>query len=196
MCRGGGGLPKTSLGAEGAGLPFNPRLRESLSTIQADNLALGEKLRDLVRPQPRTHLLCGAFSPPPSPAPGQAPGRRHLPTSGPCNPLFQPDSLYKSLKEEARAILEGEKAIQEEGEAFQEEGKTIQEGAQAIQEGALFQVPGTPPSSGWGERTSLPSATQPIPPCLQQPSSQMAGLVILQPDPALNSGNTSALGPS
>ena len=68
--------------------------------------------------------------------------------------------------------------------------------AQAIQEGALFQVPGTPPSSGWGERTSLPSATQPIPPCLQQPSSQMAGLVILQPDPALNSGNTSALGPS
>lgn len=66
------------------------RLRESLSTIQADNLALGEKLRDL------------------------------------------PDSLYKSLKEEARAILEGEKAVQEEGEAFQEESKTIQEGAQAV----------------------------------------------------------------
>ncbi|XP_027387842.1 uncharacterized protein LOC113886109 isoform X1 [Bos indicus x Bos taurus] len=124
------------------------RLRESLSTIQADNLALGEKLRDL------------------------------------------PDSLYKSLKEEARAILEGEKAIQEEGKAFQEEGKAIQEGAQAVQEGALFQVPGTPPSSGWGETTSLPSATQLVPHCLQQPSSQMAGLVILQPDRALNSRNT------
>ncbi|ELR57566.1 Sororin [Bos mutus] len=124
------------------------RLRESLSTIQADNLALGEKLRDL------------------------------------------PDSLYKSLKEEARAILEGKKAIQEEGKAFQEEGKAIQEGAQAVQEGALFQVPGTPPSSGWGETTSLPSATQLVPPCLQQPSSQMAGLVILQPDRALNSRNT------
>lgn len=60
------------------------------------------------------------------------PAWRHLPTSGPCNPLFQPDSLYKSLKEEARAILEGEKAVQEEGEAFQEESKTIQEGAQAV----------------------------------------------------------------
>ncbi|XP_043783209.1 uncharacterized protein LOC122709925 isoform X1 [Cervus elaphus] len=124
------------------------RLRESLSTIQADNLALGEKLRDL------------------------------------------PDSLYKSLKEEARAILEGEKAVQEEGKALQEEGKTIQEGALAVQEGALFQVPGAPPSCGWGERTSLPSATQLVPHCLQEPSSQMAGLVILQPDPALNSGNT------
>ena len=118
------------------------------------------------------------------------PAWRRLPTSGPCNPLFQPDSLYKSLKEEARAILEGKKAIQEEGKAFQEEGKAIQEGAQAVQEGALFQVPGTPPSAGWGETTSLPSATQLVPPCLQQPSSQMAGLVILQPDRALNSRNT------
>lgn len=62
------------------------RLRESLSMIQADNLALGEKLRDL------------------------------------------PDSLYKSLKEEARAILEGEKAIQEEGEAFQEEATQLPDG--------------------------------------------------------------------
>ncbi|XP_055270929.1 sororin [Moschus berezovskii] len=124
------------------------RLRELLSTIQANNLALREKLRDL------------------------------------------PDSLYESLKEEARAILEGEKVVQEEGKALQEEGKAIQEGAHAVQEGALFQVPGTPPSSGWGERTSLPSATQPGLPCLQQPSSQMAGLDILQPDPALNSGNT------
>nr|XP_020771986.1 sororin isoform X1 [Odocoileus virginianus texanus] len=124
------------------------RLQESVSAIQADNLALGEKLRDL------------------------------------------PDSLYKSLKEEARAILEGEKAVQEEGKALQEEGKTIQEGALAVQEGALFQVPGAPPSCGWGERTSLPSATQPVPHSLQEPSSQVAGLVILQPDPALNSGNT------
>ncbi|XP_074227881.1 sororin isoform X2 [Camelus bactrianus] len=68
------------------------RLRESLSTIQADNLALGEKLQDL------------------------------------------PNSLYKSLKEEAKAILDGERAIQEEG-------KDTQEGAQAFQEGALFQPP-------------------------------------------------------
>nr|CAI9705113.1 unnamed protein product [Rangifer tarandus platyrhynchus] len=124
------------------------RLQESVSTIQADNLALGEKLRDL------------------------------------------PDSLYKSLKEEARAILGGEKAVQEEGKALQEEAKTIQEGALAVQEGALFRVPGAPPSCGWGDRTSLPSATQPVPHSLQEPSSQMAGLVILQPDPALNSGNT------
>lgn len=118
------------------------------------------------------------------------PAWHRLPTSGPCNPLFQPDSLYKSLKEEARAILEGEKAVQEEGKALQKEGKTIQEGALAVQEGALFQVPGAPLSCGWGERTSLPRATQPVPHCLQEPSSQMAGLVILQPDPAFNSGNT------
>lgn len=41
-----------------------------------------------------------------------------LPTSGPCNPLFQPNSLYKRLKEEVKA--------------FQQEGKALQEGAQAI----------------------------------------------------------------
>ncbi|KAJ8795727.1 hypothetical protein J1605_002489 [Eschrichtius robustus] len=70
------------------------RLRESLSTIQADNLALGEKLQDL------------------------------------------PNSLYESLKEEAKAILKGEKAILEEG-------KAVQEGAQAAQEGALFQQAGS-----------------------------------------------------
>nr|XP_023510171.1 sororin isoform X3 [Equus caballus] len=57
-----------------------------------------------------------------------------LPASGPCNPLFQPNSLYESLKEEVRAI-------QEEGKLVQEEGKVVQEDAQAIQAAALLQQP-------------------------------------------------------
>ncbi|XP_032977035.1 uncharacterized protein LOC117030898 [Rhinolophus ferrumequinum] len=60
------------------------RLQESLSTIQADNLALGKKLQNL------------------------------------------PNSLYKRLKEEVKAV--------------QEEGKAVQEGAQAIHEMTLSQV--------------------------------------------------------
>ena len=64
-----------SLGPDG-GLASNPRLRESLSTVQADNLALGEKLQDLVRPQPGTPFLCCASSLPPSPAPVRARGRQ------------------------------------------------------------------------------------------------------------------------
>lgn len=44
----------------------------------------------------------------------------------PCNPLFQPNLLYRKLKKEVQAI--------------QEEGKPVQEGAQDIQEGALIQV--------------------------------------------------------
>ncbi|XP_020938528.1 uncharacterized protein LOC110255271 [Sus scrofa] len=63
------------------------RLRESLSSIQADNLALGEKLQDL------------------------------------------PNSLYMSLKEKAKCILERESAVEE--------------GAQGGQEGALCQPPGS-----------------------------------------------------
>lgn len=41
-------------------VPFRSRLRESLSTIQADNLALGEKLQRLVSPSARDPLssLC------------------------------------------------------------------------------------------------------------------------------------------
>ena len=45
-----------------------------------------------------------------------------VPTSGPCNLLFQLNLSYKSLQEEA--------------EALQEEVKAVHEGAQAIQEGA------------------------------------------------------------
>lgn len=81
----------------------------------------------------------------------------------PCNPLFQPNSLYESLKEEAKAILKGEKAIPEEG-------KATQEGAQAAQDGALLQVPGPPPTRGWGERTHFLSVAHPAPLACSEPA--------------------------
>ena len=71
-----------------------------------------------------------------------SPAWGRLPTSGPGNPLFQPNSLYMSLKEKAKCILERESAVEE--------------GAQGGQEGALCQVPGPPPVLG-GERCVCPA---------------------------------------
>lgn len=88
----GVGLPRTRAWGLRGHLSFNPRLQESLSTIQADNLALGEKLQILVRPSAQDPLPFPCLIPASQPSsyagepraglPGQ------LPTSGPCNPLF------------------------------------------------------------------------------------------------------------
>nr|XP_023420247.1 uncharacterized protein LOC111756315 [Cavia porcellus] len=87
------------------------RLREALSTTLADNLALGEKLRNLVRPLPRAPVR-----PPPPAFPAQLPA-----------PWFQPSFLCEKLKE-------GMQAAQEEAQDTQEETLTKQVLGQLQQE--------------------------------------------------------------
>lgn len=112
------------------------------------------------------------------------PGRE--PTSGPCNPLFQPTLSYESLRKEAKvleeevkAVLEGAQAVSdgahlfpEGAQVFPEDAQALQEDAQAIQGVALFQVHGQPHCGPWGGRAHLPQpfTQQPVPVATQLPA--------------------------
>lgn len=84
-----GGSWDNSVGLRGAS--FYPRLQEALITTQANNLTLGEKLKNLVRPSAQTPT----FVLPPPCLPAQL--LLSLPT---LHPVFQPTLLYQTLQKE------------------------------------------------------------------------------------------------
>lgn len=182
------------------GVSFNSRLWDLLSSVRADNRALGERLQNLVRPSAQDPLSLWCLLPASQPSEGtsDSPAWGREPTSGPRNPSFQPTLSYESLRKEAKvleeevkAVLEGAQAVSdgaqlfpedvqafpEDAQVFPEDAQALQEDAQAVQGVALFQVHGQPHRGPWQGRAHLPQ------PCTQQPVPVAARLPAGSPVP-------------